>query len=177
LACSTHIFHSFISSFVPSIRHRCKKVFFTFLITALFTARNELRKVLFFGAVRLRFLFAYVISRESLNGFALNSRRRRVWSLARTCFKLKVKGQGHQGQKTTFSALSAAFVRLMFGNGKVFTFFLTFHLRLGGYVIVVICLSVCLSVCLSICLSVSNVAQKLSNGFALSFQGRLAMGQ
>jgi len=33
-----------------------------------------------------------------------------------------------------------------------------------------------LFVCLSVCLSVSNFAQKLSNGFAWNFQGRLAMG-
>jgi len=38
--------------------------------------------------------------------------------------------------------------------------------RQGGYVFVVICPSVCLS-----------VLQKLSNGFALNFEGRLAMGQ
>jgi len=43
------------------------------------------------------------------------------------------------------------------------------HLRQGWYVIVVVCLSVCLSV--------SNFAQKLPNGFAWNFQGRLVMGQ
>jgi len=43
------------------------------------------------------------------------------------------------------------------------------YLRQGGYVIV--------AVCLSVCLSVSNFAQKLPNGFAWNFQGRLAMGQ
>ena len=43
------------------------------------------------------FLYVYEISREPLNGFRPNSHGRRVWSLART--SLKVKGQGHQGQK------------------------------------------------------------------------------
>ena len=41
----------------------------------------------------LFFLFVYEISREPLNGFALNSHERRVWSLARTSLKVKVKGQ------------------------------------------------------------------------------------
>jgi len=41
------------------------------------------------------------ISREPLNGFAPNSHGRRAWSPART--SLKVKGQGHQGQKRHFS--------------------------------------------------------------------------
>jgi len=41
-----------------------------------------------------------------------------------------------------------------------------YYLRQGGYVFVVVCLPVCLSV--------SNFAQKLPNGFAWSFQGRLA---
>jgi len=35
----------------------------------------------------------------------------------------------------------------------------------------------CLFVCLLVRLSVSNFAQKLPNGFAWNFQGRLAMGQ
>jgi len=34
-----------------------------------------------------------------------------------------------------------------------------------------------LFVCLSVCLSVSNFVQKLPNGFAWNFKGRLAMGQ
>jgi len=42
---------------------------------------------------------------------------------------------------------------------------LFYYLRQGGYVIVVVCLSV------------SNFAQKVPNGFAWNFQGRLAMGQ
>ena len=42
-----------------------------------------------------------------------------------------------------------------------------FYLRQGGYVIVVFSLSVCMNV--------SNFAQKLPNGFARNFQGRLAM--
>jgi len=36
---------------------------------------------------------------ETAKGFAPNSKRRRIWSLARTSFNVKVKGQGHQGQK------------------------------------------------------------------------------
>jgi len=43
-----------------------------------------------------------------------------------------------------------------------------YYLCQGGYVFVVVCLSVCLSV--------SNFEQKLLNGFAWNFQGRLAMG-
>jgi len=39
---------------------------------------------------------------ETLNGFVQNSDGRRVWYLARTILKVKVKGQGHQGQKTVF---------------------------------------------------------------------------
>ena len=44
--------------------------------------------------------FVYEISQEPLDGFAPNSHGRRVWSLAWT--SLKVKGQGHQGQKRIF---------------------------------------------------------------------------
>jgi len=44
------------------------------------------------------FLFAYEISREPLNGFVPNSQRS-VRFLARTSLNVKVKGQGHQGQK------------------------------------------------------------------------------
>jgi len=47
-------------------------------------------------------LFVYEISREPLNRFAPNSHGRRVWSLARTILKVKVKGQGDQGQKRAF---------------------------------------------------------------------------
>ena len=39
------------------------------------------------------------ISREWLNGFAPDSQGRQVWSLNRMRFNVKVKGQGHQGQK------------------------------------------------------------------------------
>jgi len=48
------------------------------------------------------FLFVYEISQEALNGFAPNTHGRRFWSLARTNLKVKVKGQGHQGQKRNF---------------------------------------------------------------------------
>jgi len=60
------------------------------------------------------FLFVYEISQELLNGFAPNSHGTRVWSLTRT--SLKVKGQGHQGQKLAFLALLAACVWFMFGK-------------------------------------------------------------
>ena len=39
------------------------------------------------------------ISREPLNGSAPNSQQRRVLSLAQTSLNVKVKGEGHQGQK------------------------------------------------------------------------------
>jgi len=70
----------------------------------IISARSELRKVLFFGAVSLCFLFMYEISREPLNGFAPKSHERRVWSLVRQIWRSrsKVKGQGHQGQKKAF---------------------------------------------------------------------------
>jgi len=60
----------------------------------------------------------YEIFREPLNGFAPKSHGRRVWFLARTNLKVKakVKGQGHQGQKRHFFALSAACVLFMFGK-------------------------------------------------------------
>ena len=45
------------------------------------------------------------ISWESLNGFALNSHGRLVWSLAWTSLKVKVKGQGHKGQKMRIALL------------------------------------------------------------------------
>jgi len=60
---------------------------------AFFTARSELRKVLFL-ALSMALLFVYEIYREPLNGFAPNLHGRRVWSLARTSLKVKVKG-GH----------------------------------------------------------------------------------
>jgi len=75
---------------------------------------NELRKVLFLVLSVCGFLFVYEISPEPLNGFAPNSQGRRVWSLARTCLKVKVKGQGDQGQKMAFfgpySGLCAVYV-------------------------------------------------------------------
>ena len=76
----------------------------------------------FFGAVSLWFLFVYEISREPLNGFTPNSHGRRVWSLAQTSLKVKVKGQRSRSSLTRdknviFSPFnSAAFVRFMFGK-------------------------------------------------------------
>jgi len=54
------------------------------------------------------------ISLELLYGFVPYSQGRHVWYLVRT--SLKVKGQGHQGQKQHFSAQSAACVWFMFGK-------------------------------------------------------------
>jgi len=64
------------------------------ILGLVITARSELRKVLFLALARqsVSFLFVYEISREPLNGFAPNSHGRRVWSLAWTSLKVKVKG-------------------------------------------------------------------------------------
>ena len=56
------------------------------------------------------------ISLEPLNRTCAKFTGKRIWSLARTNLKVKVKGQGHRGQKRHFSALSAACVRFMFGK-------------------------------------------------------------
>jgi len=63
----------------------------------MITGRSKLRKVLFL-APSVTSLFVSQISRESLNGFAPNSQERRVWSLARTSLKVKVKGQRSRSQ-------------------------------------------------------------------------------
>jgi len=79
----------------------------------IITARSELHKVLFL-ALFVTFLFVYEISPEPLNGFVINSQGRHAWSLARMSLNVKVKGQGHQGQKTAFfgpfSSLCAVYV-------------------------------------------------------------------
>jgi len=67
----------------------------------MITTRSELHKVLFL-VLSVTFLFVYEISWEPLNGFVPNSHGRRIWSLARTSLKVKVKGQRHQGQKQHF---------------------------------------------------------------------------
>ena len=88
---------------------------FNFLLHAV--NGSELRKVLFFAlSVYGFFLFVYEIHREPLNGFAPYSHGRRVWSLVWTSLKVEVKGQGHQGQKRHFLALSAACLWSMFGK-------------------------------------------------------------
>jgi len=69
-------------------------------MTQAFTVCSELCKVLFL-VLPLTF-FMYEISPEPLNGFAPNSHGRRAWSLAQTSLKVKVKGQGHQGQNGIF---------------------------------------------------------------------------
>jgi len=77
---------------------------------SLFTTRSELRDVLFL-ALSVTFLFVYEISREPLNGFSPNSQGRRVWSTVWTSLNVKVKvnGQGHQGQ--IFSPLKCILTR------------------------------------------------------------------
>ena len=54
-----------------------------------------------------RWLFVYETSREPLNGFAPNAQERRVCSLARKSFNVKVKGQRlrSQGAKTGFQRI------------------------------------------------------------------------
>jgi len=73
--------------------------------------------------------FKCEISREPLNGVAPNSQRRRVWSVARTSLKVKVKGQGHQGQKRYFSPLSVACVRFTFGKTSLASIVLIWLLK------------------------------------------------
>ena len=97
------------------------------LFTKVVAACSELRSVLFLMP-SVTFLFVYEISPEPLNGFAQNSHGRRVWPLARTGLKVRVKGQDHQGQKRHFLARSAACVQFMFGktslaSSLIFTYF------------------------------------------------------
>jgi len=68
------------------------------------------------------------MSREPLNRFAPNLQGRRVWSPAQSRLKFKVKGQGHQGQKRHFSALSAACMRFVFAKTSLASSF-SVHLR------------------------------------------------
>ena len=83
-----------------------------------FSARSELRKVLFLAPSVCGFLYAYEISRELLNGFVPNSHGRRVWSLAWTSLKVKVKGQRSKvnvtRKKRHPSVISAVCVRFVF---------------------------------------------------------------
>ena len=64
----------------------------------IFTARSELRKVLFLAP---SVCFFVEISREPLNEFAPNSHGWRVRSLARTSLKVKVRGQRSRSPGTT----------------------------------------------------------------------------
>ena len=63
----------------------------------------------------------YEIPREPLNGFAPNSQRRRICSLARKNLNVKVKGQRSrsQGQKTCSDLPSPPVGRLQRRNGPV----------------------------------------------------------
>jgi len=85
---------------------------------------SELQKVLFLAPSVCGFLFVYEISAEPMNGLVPNSHRRCVWSLARTSLKVKVKGQGHQGQKTAFFGPSVVCVRFdLFGKTSLVSTF------------------------------------------------------
>jgi len=55
-----------------------------------------------------------------------------VWSLAQTSLKVKIEGQGHQGQKQHFSALLAACVRFMLGETSLGSSF-NFFLKINGF--------------------------------------------
>jgi len=81
-----------------------------------FYRMQVLRKVLFLAPSVCFFLFMYEISLKPLNRFMPNSHERRVWSLTRTSLKVKIKGQGHQGQKKHFSALLAVCVVMFDGT-------------------------------------------------------------
>jgi len=70
------------------------------VVAFLFTARSELRKVLFLAPSVCGFLFVYEISREPLNGFASNSHGRRVWSLDE--FEGQDQRSRSPGTKTAF---------------------------------------------------------------------------
>jgi len=50
------------------------------------------------------FLFVYEMSRQQRSRFVPNSQARHVWSLAWMSLNVKVKGQGHHGQKTGYFA-------------------------------------------------------------------------
>jgi len=65
----------------------------TIIAVCLITTCSELRKVLFLTPSVSVFWFVYEISREPLNVFAPNSQGKRVWSLALTNLRAKVKSQ------------------------------------------------------------------------------------
>jgi len=81
--------------------------FLSVFMVAIIVACSQLRKVLFLVPSVCVFCLCVKYLGETLNGFAPNSHGRRVWSLARMSLKvmIKVKGQGHQGQKTAFFGL------------------------------------------------------------------------
>jgi len=75
------------------------------------------------------FLSVYEISPELLNTFVSNAHGRRVWSLARTSLKVKIKSQGQEAQKQHISVLLAACVHFMFGKTSLAsTFKMNWHL-------------------------------------------------
>ena len=76
-------------------------------LTCIITARSELRKVLFLAPSDCDFLFVCEISWESLP----NSHGRRVWSLAGTSLKVKVKvTRDKNGIFGPFGGLRAVYV-------------------------------------------------------------------
>jgi len=90
----------------------------------IIAAHSALRKVLFWHRQSVASVFVYEMSAEPLNGFLSDSDGIHVWSLART--SLKVKGQGHQGQKRRFLALLVAYMRFMFGERSLASSFVYF---------------------------------------------------
>ena len=95
-------------------------------MSVIITACSEVQKVLFLVLVVCGFLSVSQTSPEPLNRFAPNSHGRHIWSLAWTSLKVKVTGEGHQGQKTTFLALLAACMQFMFGKTSLASSFKSF---------------------------------------------------
>ena len=67
----------------------------------LFSTRSVVRFCLWHCLCDVCFVRVWNIS-ESVERICTKFTRKRVWSLARTSLNVKVKGQGHQGQKTAF---------------------------------------------------------------------------
>jgi len=66
---------------------------------------------------------------------------RRVWSLAQTSLNVKVKGQGHQEQKVTFSAPLASCVQFMFDKASLVSSFFSKRVTRPSVVRLSVCLS------------------------------------
>jgi len=119
-----HIYHSIHYSSVVTLHQQCEKGKLVIMQNSLslfniilFTARSELQKVLFLVPSVCSFFFVLVWNISETNeriGAKLTWKTCLVY-LARTRLKVKVKDQGHQGQKRHFSALSAA-LRFIFSK-------------------------------------------------------------